>query len=75
MHGLIERIDGTHRYHVTNFGLRTALFFTRTYARVLRPGLAQVMPTAPPENSSLHVHFRSLERAMDHWVAQAKLIA
>lgn len=29
LHGLIERIDGTHRYRVTDFGLRAAVFFTR----------------------------------------------
>ena len=40
LHALIARIDGTHRYRVTRSGLRTALFFTRTYTRVLRPGLA-----------------------------------
>jgi hypothetical protein len=28
LHGLIERIPGTHRYLVTERGLRTALFFT-----------------------------------------------
>jgi hypothetical protein len=44
LHGFITRIDGTHRYRVTDGGLRTALFFTRVYARVLRPGLAHVPP-------------------------------
>src|SRR5206468_8115870 len=29
LHGFITRIDGTHRYHVTAPGLRTALFFAR----------------------------------------------
>ncbi len=29
LHGLIERIPHTQRYHVTRGGLRTALFFTR----------------------------------------------
>src|SRR5207253_7253761 len=37
LHFFIARIDRT---HVTFLGLRTALFFTRTYVRVLRPGLA-----------------------------------
>ena len=43
LHGLIERIPGTHRYSVTDFGLRTALFFTRAYARVFRDGLSQAL--------------------------------
>jgi hypothetical protein len=37
LHGLIERIPKTHRYRLTSFGLRTALLFTRVYARALRP--------------------------------------
>ena len=37
LHGLIERIPGTHRYRVTRRGARTALFCTRTYNRILRP--------------------------------------
>jgi hypothetical protein len=35
LHGLIERIPKTFRYRVTQFGLRVALFFTRTYNRLL----------------------------------------
>lgn len=40
LHGLIERIAKTHRYRLTSFGFRVAVFCTRTYARILRPGLA-----------------------------------
>ena len=73
MHGLIERIPNTHRYQVTDFGWRVALFFTRTYARVIRPGLAQIVPDAPPLNNPLRLRFDQLERAMDDWIAQANL--
>lgn len=48
LHGLIERIDGTHRYRVTDFGLRAAVFFTRAYARLIRPGLAELSSPDPP---------------------------
>jgi len=41
LHDLIRRIPGTHRYQVTPQGLRVALFFTRTHARLLRPKLEQ----------------------------------
>jgi hypothetical protein len=44
LHGLIERMPGTHRYRVTTQGGRAALFCTRTYNRLLRPGLAQIIP-------------------------------
>ena len=40
LHGLIERLPNSFRYRVTNFGFRAALFFTRLYNRLLRPGLA-----------------------------------
>ncbi len=46
LHGLIERIPHTQRYRVTREGLRTALFFTRVYARILRPGMARITPVA-----------------------------
>jgi len=39
LHGLIRRIPRTWRYQVTDYGLRIALFFTRSYDRLLRPGL------------------------------------
>jgi hypothetical protein len=73
LHGLIVRQTGTHRYGVTDQGLRVALFFTRSYARVLRPGLSQVAAEKLPEDPPLRRAFAQLERAMDQYVAQAKL--
>jgi hypothetical protein len=75
LHGLIERLPHTHRYQVTDFGWPVALFFTRTYARVIRPGLAQIVPNAPPVDSKLRHRFDQLETAMDDWIAQATLVA
>ncbi len=40
LRGLIERIPYSHRYTVTDAGLRAALCYHRTYARVLRPALS-----------------------------------
>ncbi len=75
LHGLIERIPGTHRYRVTSAGLRTALFFTRVHARILRPGLAHILSLAPPEDAVLRPYFDKLEVAIDRYVTQAKLAA
>jgi hypothetical protein len=51
LHGFIERIPRSHRYQVTDIGLKTAIFLTRSYARLLRPGLAAVAgsPLDSPE--------------------------
>ncbi|HEY5750595.1 MAG TPA: hypothetical protein VIU12_31250 [Chryseolinea sp.] len=40
LHGLIERIEKTHRYRLTRKGLATVVFYQRTYARLIRPGLS-----------------------------------
>lgn len=75
LHGLIERLPHTHRYRLTPVGLRTALFFTRTYARLFRSGLAQIMPTAAPPNSKLRAAFDQLDRAIDHACLTHNLVA
>ena len=75
LHGLIERIPHTQRYRVTPQGWRTALFFTRVYARLLRPGLARLAPTAPPGDAALRPYFDRLEGAIDRDIAQAQLAA
>jgi hypothetical protein len=45
--GLLHRLPQTTRYTLTPFGLRVALFFSKTYLRILRPGGAAL--TDPPE--------------------------
>lgn len=39
-HGLIERIPGTHRYQISEFGFHAAVILHRAHARLLRPALA-----------------------------------
>jgi hypothetical protein len=75
LHGLIVRRAGTHRYDVTARGLRIALFFTRSYARLLRPGLAQL--SAPPSHPPTRLRRAAdqFEVAMDEYVTSAKLSA
>jgi hypothetical protein len=40
--GLIRRIPKTQRYELTDQGRRIAVFFTKTYARILKPGRERV---------------------------------
>jgi DNA-binding IclR family transcriptional regulator len=46
LHGLIERTPHSHRYRLTQRGIQIAAFWTRTYNRLLRPGLAQLADPA-----------------------------
>ena len=47
LHGLIERIGGSHRYRVTDAGLPQALFLSRVHSRLFRPGLAELTSSTP----------------------------
>lgn len=73
LHGLIARREGTHRYVITDFGLRVSLFFTRGYARILRPGLSVVIEETGDHPPELRRAFDQLEAAMDRHVAEAKM--
>jgi hypothetical protein len=75
LHGIIERIPHSHRYQLTPDGLRIALFFSRTYARLLRPKLAQIMPEAPPVKSALRTAFDRLESEIDACCNEERLAA
>jgi hypothetical protein len=52
LHGLIERIPGTHRYRPTALGWRVAVFLTHAYNRFVRTGLAEI--TDPAASAGLH---------------------
>jgi hypothetical protein len=73
-HGLTERIPRTHRYRLTERGIQIAAFWTRTYNRLLRPGLAQLADPAC-DSPSLRCKFLALANAIDQTVAQAKIAA
>jgi hypothetical protein len=74
LHQIIQRIPHTNRYQVTPFGLQVAIFFSRTYSRLLRAGLAQI--TDPiPINTPLRRHFDRLDQAINDHVDQLNLAA
>ena len=75
LHNIIERIPHSHRYQLTPSGLRIALFFSRTYSRLLRPQLAQILPAAPPGNSRLRPIFDQLQKEIDQCCTDQKLAA
>lgn len=72
LHGLIQREPRSHRYRLTDAGLRTALFWTRAYARLLRPGMAQLVPEAIAQ-SKLSITFDAFNTAVDNAVQNLKM--
>ena len=75
LHGLIERIPETHRYRLTAFGFRVAVFCTRAYSRILRPGLGLVLPAISSLPCPLRRSFDKLDQEVKFWVERAKLAA
>jgi hypothetical protein len=73
LRGLIERIPKSHRYRVTELGFRAALFFTRAYARLIRPGLAQLSDHRPTADARLRRPLEQFERAITRWTIDAQL--
>jgi hypothetical protein len=72
-HGLIQRIPRTHRYQVTDTGLRQAAFLTRAHDRLLRTGLAELTDPGPP--TKLRTAARAYQTAIDDLAKHAGLAA
>ncbi len=75
LHGLIERLPHSFRYRVTPFGFRAALFFTRLYNRLLRPGLAAAIPALRAADAPLKRAFDKIDAAVTASINQAQLAA
>jgi hypothetical protein len=72
--GLIVRLPGHHRYQLTPLGRRVAVLFTKTYGRVLAPGLAALDPRLPPElvrRSPLAIAWHQFDCALDNFISEA----
>jgi hypothetical protein len=67
LHGLIERLPKTRRYLVTDLGFRAALFLSRSYSRLLRPGLAALEPHHQP---TALVPLRKIFERLDQTIQQ-----
>jgi hypothetical protein len=76
--GFIRRLPRSQRYELTPEGRRLAVFFTKTYARIVNPALAELDPKLPAEvtdRSALGRSWRSFERALENRIAGAALTA
>ncbi len=75
LHGLISRLPHSRRYEVTDQGFRTALFLTRAYTRLLRPGVAIAIDPAPPSPTPLQCAIAHVDRAITRIWTQQKIAA
>ena len=76
--GFIQRIPRTQRYELTSEGRRLAVFFTKTYTRILNPALAELDPQLPAEiaaQSPIASSWRAFEHAIQDQIRQAALAA
>ncbi len=70
LHGLIQRLSASNTYVLTHDGIRVTLFYTKVRDRVLKPLLAADHPPAPIE---LRCALRTVDRAVDDYVANARI--
>ena len=76
--GLIEKIPHAHRYRLTSLGRRVAVLFTKTYGRVLAPGLSALDPSLPAElaeRSDLSRAWHRFDRTLDAFIRQQLIAA
>jgi len=76
--GFLTRSAGSHSYQLTVEGRRLAVFFAKTYARIVTPSLAELDPTLPDDisaRSPLARSWRAFERALETRIADAALAA
>ena len=76
--GFIQRIPRSQRYELTSEGYRLAVFFTKTYTRIVNPSLAELDPTLPAEianRSAIARTWRAYEHELNARIADAALTA
>jgi hypothetical protein len=76
--GFIQRIPRTQRYELTCEGRRLAVFFTKTYTRIVNPALAELDPGLPPEiaaRSPIATSWITFEHAIETKIKQAAIAA
>jgi hypothetical protein len=75
--GLIHRVPHSQRYELTDHGRTIAVFFTKTYVRILNPSHGELDPTLPDEIADRHPlarHWRGFEQALEQPIASAAIM-
>jgi hypothetical protein len=68
--GLIERIGNSHRYRLTELGMKVVTFFTKLYHRLFAPGLVALLPDQPFP-SDLAMALDRVAEVLQSWTVQA----
>jgi hypothetical protein len=73
---MIRRIPKSQRYELTDHGRRIAIFFTKTYTRIVNPSLAELDPHLPPDiaaRAPLARAWRAFEAALQERITAAAM--
>ena len=70
--GLIVRLEGTHLYVLTTWGLKVAFFCSKLYLRVLRPAWTELESSLRSLPHRLQQAFQRLTRELDRFVEHAQ---
>jgi hypothetical protein len=68
LHGIIDRIKGTHRYRLSAAGMKTAFLYSRLYLRALRPALSNLHAQSEAPHP-IQQTFHNLQRQIDNYYA------
>jgi hypothetical protein len=68
LHGIIERIEATHRYRLSAAGMQTAFLYSRLYLRALRPALSTLHAQSQAPHP-IQQTFHKLQRQIDNYYA------
>ena len=72
--GLIARLPDSHRYTVTTYGLRIALFCSKLYLRILRPAWPALLDQSPDDiPRPLRTAFLNLDKQIQNLCHEARL--
>jgi len=76
--GLIRRVARSQRYELTDHGRMIAVYFTKTYTRIVNPSLAELDPQLPDSiarTTALGRPWREFQHALNERIKQAAIAA
>jgi len=72
---VIERSVGSHRYHVTPYGVRVTFFYSKLYLRIFRPHAPALEPLSDAIPRPVRTALLELNAAIDRVYQEAALAA